>query len=666
MDVSVVVGKQAKTPRTEQESPICLKIDKKLVIDVDGKDSFSEFEESLIKSSNVGVLFKSILKLNKTIATVLLFGVISISLGFIELFQNQFSELFKELYTEHTFDHVSFSLMIVSIVVFVSIITFLPSAFKKETKDAEEIADKWFNRKKRAISKSKELSKILSTDGVNSIEIWLHSVDHESWFLAGFLKDVLSKSDIDSININIHQSDFQELSYWLTEQKIDFNKVIHSWENFSCDSEVEHCRSFINRILGENADVAWNSFISSTIAIGDKVYFSPSSFLDISANLGFNSEKILNAIQQDYRLFRHVDKINAPLFMTPFSLENYATLKIVEDVGITNILLSSKREQDPVTYYIAYVNTQDPTDKAKAINGIIKQTLDKELYSIFDSWLFSKKTSICLDEVLDYISYESVDDLIKLLKISARYEDIFKLLERLKVFNDPNHQVIKALCLERQGQYQDSFSAFSQVEEERLYAKNKHMFIQYLLDYAWAIVSSSKALEMEIELIQLFQKTESALYECYSIMPDQYWHFINNKATYYEKKENFESALEYHIKCLSLIGITSKWKSGSYINIAFNYRKLFEKNNDIRFIVEAKNNCIKGYEIKKELGDVDEIAVAVVNLAKIALLTDDQGFWTECEIMVKDSLELLNSSNSIKQKDELTELQKELVEKIGH
>lgn len=666
MKINVVIGKQAKTPRLEHEQSICLKNGNKLTIDIDENDNFSDFEQSLINTINIGFFSKFLLKSKKTIATTFLFGLISVSLGFIEIFQNQFSELFKEFYTQRTFDHISFSLMLVSIILFISIITFLPSLFKTETKDADEIAEKWFNRKKRAISKSKQLSNVLSDKQITEIEIWLHCVDKDSWFLDGFIVEVFEKKKVDLINLNIHQSDLQELSHWLSERKIEFAKIDCAWQIFNNNKDIESCRKFIFRILGEDAEIAWTSFVSSTIVIGQRVYFSPSAFLDISKNFGFNSEKVLNYIQQDYRLFKHVENVNAPLFVTPISPENYSALKNVKDVGVANILLTSKRDREAISYYIAYVNAQDASDKSKAINGIVTLTLENEFYSIFDSWLFSHNDKGCLDELLDFISYESIEEFISLLQISGRYETIYQLLDRLSVFNDPNHQAIRANCLERQGKYEESFEAFLSVNEDRLKKKNINEYIQYLLNHAWAIVSY-KNLNFELEnvLNLVFEKLDKTLYECYTIIPDQYWHVLNNKATNYENKEDYDTALKYHLQCLNLIGITTKWRSGSYINIAFNYRKLFEKDNNPFLIEEAKKYCKKGYDLKKELGDFDEIPVAVANLAKIALLTTDSDFQIECKKLVDESLLHLKTSGSIKSKDTLLNLKKDLENKIG-
>jgi hypothetical protein len=74
------------------------------------------------------------------------------------------------------------------------------------------------------------------------------------------------------------------------------------------------------------------------------------------------------------------------------------------------------------------------------------------------------------------------------------------------------------------------------------------------------------------------------------------------------------------LNCQSLPGIELKWISGTHVNLGIAYRERFNRQRNVDDLERAVMHASRGVNIKRELGDLDELPIALHNLAYTHLI----------------------------------------------
>lgn len=99
--------------------------------------------------------------------------------------------------------------------------------------------------------------------------------------------------------------------------------------------------------------------------------------------------------------------------------------------------------------------------------------------------------------------------------------------------------------------------------------------------------------------------------------PEAYWRLHNYRALYLDASRRYPEAIAENRQALAIPGIQLKWYSGSLTNLAYVSRKaaLANRSDAGRGLTEAREYAGLAVDLKRRIADMDELPVALHNLA---------------------------------------------------
>lgn len=172
---------------------------------------------------------------------------------------------------------------------------------------------------------------------------------------------------------------------------------------------------------------------------------------------------------------------------------------------------------------------------------------------------------------------------------------------------------------------------------------------------AWIIISQRNETLKEEGLESLKKLEELIFSHNEDNNPIWLWHFYNIKANVHEWEENYDEAIKYYKKSLSIPTLGAFEYGATFVNMAISYRCKYtlqiEKNEKI--IEKSIKIGRLGMILKESVGDRDEMPVVLHNFAlnilyKISHTSVNINLCNEVLEATNDALEILTRTKSIK------------------
>ena len=132
------------------------------------------------------------------------------------------------------------------------------------------------------------------------------------------------------------------------------------------------------------------------------------------------------------------------------------------------------------------------------------------------------------------------------------------------------------------------------------------------------------------------------------------WHFYNIKANLQEWNENFDEAIKYYKKCLSIPTLGAFEYGATFVNMAISYRckYILQTSKDEKTIDKSVKLGRLGMLLKQSVGDRDEMPVVLHNFALNVLYkisnVMDLSLCNEVLETTNEALSILDKTKSIK------------------
>ncbi|MCB9096155.1 MAG: hypothetical protein H6630_00660 [Arcobacter sp.] len=253
------------------------------------------------------------------------------------------------------------------------------------------------------------------------------------------------------------------------------------------------------------------------------------------------------------------------------------------------------------------------------------------------------------------ISIEALNDLAFLFERNGHFEQAILLNQYLYEIN-PNKYALNICSLyERMGKFEQAYNSLP--KELNLGKNTKPTDIEiryYQRKAAWVIISQRNE-DLKEEGIESLNKLETLLFSHNEDnVPLWLWHFYNIKANLKEWEENYDEAIVFYKKCLSIPTLGAFEYGATFVNMAISYRcKYIEESiKDEKTIDKSIKLGRLGMILKESVGDRDEMPVVLHNFALNILYKISNSFdinlCNEVLTATSDALEILERTKSIK------------------
>lgn len=616
------------------------------------------------------ILFKK--TLSKFIAVI---GVLFILLAFLAV--SIYEDFFKKLLFETDLNLGGDE--IISIV-FVAILFFglllLPQAFDAEGNGLKSLIASWLNTDTR---RAKKLRLTLLNFSPKT-QIHLYNFDLKSgdeWLWSIFTKEILRR--FENVNFYIRSDKIADISDTLTKLGVRKIEISQNQDSLNSNEEFDFkfmlsdqerkfydlmrlCSTFIIKKSNQNTYISLelfeycgrNFFEENSRQNSSKLIFGFQNFITRSfKDFGFLTQQ--RSLQIFFAQKVKYDNLQAE----ERELAQYLRNHIEHCVQIFD---------NPLSLLILYHYTKnlvlDERRSVKILEKFIKKVKEKQHYELINFYWFDiagkmfelhdiKAFESSQNSVYRKLSISALDDLIFLFKRNGHFSEAILLNRYLYEINPAKYALNISSLYERAGNLKAAYENFP----KRLNSGSKPSDIElryYQRKAAWIIISQRDE-SRKHEAIDILSKLEEMLFNHNEDNePLWLWHFYNIKANLCEWQGNFKEAIEFYKKCLFVPALGAFEYGASFVNMAISYRLEFIAKNlsDQSDIDTAIRLGRIGLNLKQSIGDRDELAIALHNLALNILYkistSANENLCKEVLNLSRRALEILDETNSIK------------------
>ncbi|WP_198304444.1 tetratricopeptide repeat protein [Arcobacter vandammei] len=671
MSYTIITSKLANKKREKVENISIFKDDKSLHITYCEGDDLDKFEDDI--NSILGKNRSFLYALNKRFIPffISLASVFVILLAFLTI--SIYEDFLKKIVLEMpvTFgikDYISFGFVLF---LFLSLL-FMPKILDASGSEFKNLISSWFNKEFRKI----ERLQLIYSNFDKNLEINLYNFDLEDekhWIWSSFVKVILN--NFTNINFYIRSDKIENVQNQLKNLYISDIKIIRNTilkDNFDVEillskkeqifySLLQLCSTNIIKNRSENIFISLelfeycgNNFISYQDE--NKLSFGFQSFINRSfEDFGFLSqEKSLQVFFTKNVKFKELNSQKKELSQY---LRNH----------LENCI---SKFENPISLLILYYYVKDLVLDEKRVIKILEKFIssikEKQQYELINDYWFdiagfmfdSYDINSFENSTNSYyrkISIVALNDLAFLFERNGYFEQAILINQYLYEIN-PNKYILNIGSLyERMGKFK---KAYNSLPKELNLGKNKKPsdieIKYYQRKSAWIIISQreeslkTEAKEALINLGKLlFSHNEDN-------EPLWLWHFYNIKANLCEWEENYDEAIIFYQKCLSIPALGAFEYGATFVNMAISYRfkYILEDKKDDEIINKAIKLGNLGVILKDSVGDRDEMPVVLHNFAlhilyKISKSYDEKLCLQVLEV-TNEALQILEDTKSIK------------------
>ena len=253
------------------------------------------------------------------------------------------------------------------------------------------------------------------------------------------------------------------------------------------------------------------------------------------------------------------------------------------------------------------------------------------------------------------LSIEALNNLAFLFERNGHFDQAILLNQYLYEIN-PNKYALNICSLyERMGQFEKAYETLPKKLNLGKNQKPSDIEIRYYQRKAAWIIISQRNETLKQEGIESLDKLEELLFSHNDENePLWLWHFYNIKANLNEWDENYDEAIIFYKKCLSIPTLGAFEYGATFVNMAISYRckYILQKIKEEKTIDKSIKLGRLGMILKESVGDRDEMPVVLHNFAlNILYKISNNMDVTLCNEVLKatnEALEILERTKSIK------------------
>lgn len=635
----------------------------------DNLDKF-EADMNLVAGKNSFLYF-----LKKKIFSLLisLISVLVILVGFLSV--SIYEDFLKKIVFEMPFEwSLNDNIALIFVLIFFFGLLIMPSVLDAEGSEFKNLISSWFNKDIRKLRKLEiTLSKIDKQTVIHLYNFDLEDSNHWLWKI--FASTILSR--FSNINFYIRNDKLQGITKRLKNFNISEIEILRE-ENLIKKSDVEILLSFKEQKLYSLMQLCSTSIIKQR---NKKVFVSLELFeycgknfikdeQDSKNQLIFGFQNFINRSFDDFRFLAQEKSLQ--VFFTP-----NVTFKDLDDEEkrLAYYLRNHIEEcvatfQNPISFLILYYYVKDIVlDKRRTIailEKLISSIKQKQQYELINFYWFEiagfmfdfndiNTFESSNNSYYRKLSIEALNDLAFLFERNGHFEQAILLNQYLYEIN-PNKYALNICSLyERMGQFEKAYNSLPKELNLGKNQKPNDIEVKYYERKAAWIIISQRNESLKQEAISCISKLEELLFSHNEDnKPLWLWHFYNIKANLNEWEENYDEAIVYYKKCLSIPTLGAFEYGATFVNMAISYRFKY-KNQEIKN-EKTIDKAIKigrlGKILKESVGDRDEMPVVLHNFAlnilyKISNFMD-VNLCNEVLESTNEALEILTRTKSIK------------------
>ena len=550
----------------------------------------------------------------------------------------------------------------------------MPSILDGEGSEFKDLISSWFNKD---IRKLRKLELAFSNFDKN-MDIHLYNFDLEDsnhWLWKFFVSTILNR--FSSVNFYIRNDKVQSIQKKLKKFKIENIEIIkEEISRKKCDIEIllsskEQKLYSLMQLCSTNIMKQWDkkSFISLEL-----FEYCGKNFIkdeqDSQNQLIFGFQNFINRSFDDFG-FLDQEKSQQIFFTQNVVFKDLAD----EEKRLAYYLRNHIEEcvsifENPISLLILYYYVKDIVlDQRRTIKILekfissIKQKQHYELINFY--WFEIAGFMFDFNDINTFessnnsyyrkLSIESLNNLAFLFERNGHFEQAILLNQYLYEINPNKYALNISSLYERMGQFDKAYESLPKSLNIGKNEKPNEIEIRYFQRKAAWIIISQRNEKLKDEGIECLNKLEELLFSHNEDnVPIWLWHFYNIKANIEEWNENYNEAIKYYKKCLSIPTLGAFEYGATFVNMAISYRckynLLTEKNPKI--IDKSIKFGRLGLILKQSVGDRDEMPVVLHNFALNILYkisnTMDTSLCNEVLEATNEALEILDKTKSIK------------------
>ncbi len=666
------ISKLCNSKRKTKEDSCVSKKNNSLYVTYCENDSLDKFEADInLLAGNSSFLYF----LKKRFVSIFI-SVISVLVILIALLSvSIYEDFLKKVIFEMPFDwQLNDYIAFIFVFVFFLGLLMMPSILDGEGNEFKNLISSWFNKDVRKLRK---LELALSNFD-KKMEIHLYNFDledSEHWIWKIFVSRVVHR--FSNINFYIRNDKLQTISKRINKFEILNLEIIKAEKTpKKCDVEIllsakeqklyslmQLCSTVIAKqrdkktfISLELFEYCGKNFIKEENDSKNQLIFGFQNFI----NRSFDDFKFL-VQEKSLQVFFTQNVIFKDLSEEEKRLAYYLRNHIEECV---------ERFENPISLLILYYYVKDIVlDKRrniKILEKFISSVKNKQQYELINFYWFEIAGFMFdFNDVNTFessnnsyyrkISIEALNDLAFLFERNGHFEQAILLNQYLYEIN-PNKYALNICSLyERMGKFEQAYNSLP--KELNLGKNTKPTDIEiryYQRKAAWVIISQRNE-DLKEEGIESLNKLETLLFSHNEDnVPLWLWHFYNIKANLKEWEENYDEAIVFYKKCLSIPTLGAFEYGATFVNMAISYRcKYIEESiKDEKTIDKSIKLGRLGMILKESVGDRDEMPVVLHNFALNILYKISNSFdinlCNEVLTATSDALEILERTKSIK------------------
>lgn len=610
--------------------------------------------------------------ISKFISIAAVFFIL-LSLLAVSIYEDFFKKLIFE--TPLKFSSTEMISLVFVIILFLGLLL-LPQAFDTEGNSIKNIINSWLNTDSRRAKKLKLTLLNFSPE----TQIYLYNFDlkrSDEWPWKVFAKEILNR--FENVNFYIRSDKVADIKRILTELGVKEIQIHENEANFDSKNKFDFRFMFSHR-ESKFYDLMRLCSTFITKKHSQKTYISLELFEYCGKNFfedkqAENSSKLIfgfqNFITRSFKDFGFLaQQRSLQIFFNP--CVRYDDLK-TEERELAQYLRNHIEHctdifDNPLSLLILYHYTKDLVldhkRSVKILEKFIKKVKEKQHYELINSYWFEIAGKMfdtndiesfegSNGSIYRKLSLSALDDLVFLFKRNGQFSEAI-LLNRYLYEINPNRYALNISSLyERAGKLKEAYENFP--KELNLGAKPSDIEVRYYQRKAAWIIISQRDEALKDEAKDILDKLEKMLFShSEDNEPLWLWHFYNIKANLYEWENNFDEAIKFYKKCLFVPALGAFEYGASFVNMAISYRLKFISQNfsDITSIDTAIKFGKIGLSLKQSVGDRDELAISLHNLAlnmlyKI-LIDPNEDLYQETLNLATKALEILDETNSVK------------------
>lgn len=671
-DYFIHISKLCNTKRVVVDESCITKRNNELHITYCENDSLDKFEADVNLLAGSSSFFHS---LKKRVSTTLIsvISVFVILMAFLSV--SIYEDFLKKVIFEMPFDWVlNDYIALIFVLIFFFGVLMMPSILEGEGSEFKDLISSWFNKDARKLRKLE----LIFSDFDKNMEIHLYNFDLEDsnhWLWKIFTSTIINR--FSNINFYIRNDKLQNVTRRLAKFNVLNPEVLKDEENIK-KYNIEILLSLkeeklysLMQLCSTNIIKQWDKKIFISLELFE---YCGKNFTkdeqDSKNQLIFGFQNFINRSFDDFgflaqeksqQIFFTQNVVFKDLLDEEKRLAYYLRNHIEECVAIFENPISLL-----VLYYYVKDIVLDQRRTIKILEKFISSIKQKQQYELINFYWFEiagfmfdfndvNTFETSNNSYYRKLSIETLNDLAFLFERNGHFEQALLLTNYLYEIN-PNKYALNICSLyERMGQFDKAYNSLPKSLNIGKNQKPSEIEVKFFQRKAAWIIISQRNEELKDEGIEALNKLEELIFSHNEDnVPIWLWHFYNIKANIYEWNENYDEAIVYYKKSLSIPALGAFEYGATFVNMAISYRSKYilqiEKN--LKTIDKSIKLGRLGMVLKQSVGDRDEMPVVLHNFALNILYkisnNMDIALCNEVLETTNEALEILDKTKSIK------------------